>query len=328
MKRRQFICVLGSLAVAWPLVARAEERAMPVIGFLNGASAAAWAPFVSAFRGGLKEAGFAEGQNVVIEYRWADGQYDRLPSLAAELVNRHVAVIAATGGTVSALAAKAATATIPIVFTSGGDDPVKYGLVASLNRPAGNATGMTLSTSVLGAKRLELIRELVPAATVIAVLLNPTSSAAEQNIKDIQMTARALSQQVEILSASIEADFDTAFATVFRRRDRALLVGADPFFNSHRDEIIALASRYGVPAIYEFREFTMAGGLMSYGPDLADAYRQVGVYAGRILKGAKPADLPVVQPTKFELVINLKTAKALGITMPTSILVRADEFIE
>ena len=318
--------VAGGL-LAMPLAALAQATKTPVIGFLNGFSLAEWAHAVAAFHKGLNETGYVEGRNVAIEYRWAEGQFDRLPTLAAELVRRQVTVLVTTGGSVTARAAKAATSTIPIVF-GVGTDPIKLGVVAGLSRPGGNASGVYFLTNELEAKRLGLLRELVPKAAVIGILLNPRGSRAEGQSTDLRAAAGALGQQVRILHASSERELDTAFATVDELRAAALLVGASPVFNAHRDRIVALAARRAIPIIYEQREFAVAGGLMSYGTSLTDATRQVGVYAGRVLKGEKPADLPVVQSTKFEFVINLKTAKALGLTIPQSLLLRADEVIQ
>jgi putative ABC transport system substrate-binding protein len=327
MRRREFITLVGGVAASWPLALRAQQPAMPVIGFLGSASPAPWAQFVAAFRTGLKESGYVEGQNVTVEFRWAEGQYDRLPRMAADLVRRKVAVLVSTGGIPSIAAAKAATSTIPIVFTLGSD-PVKLGVVASLSRPGGNVTGINLFTAVLNTKRLGLLRDMVPTAALIAALVNPKNPATESQTKNIEEATRAVGRQVHFLYASSERDLDTALDALARLRAGALIVASDPFFSGQRDHIIALVARYAIPAIYEQREFAAAGGLMSYSGDFAEAYRQAGIYTGRILKGEKPADLPVMQTTKFEFVINLKTAKALGLEVPPGISAQADEIIE
>jgi len=327
MRRRDLIMLFGSAAAAWPLAVRAQQPAMPVIGFLNSASAGPYRQLVDAFRRGLNETGFVEGRNVMIDYRWAEGRYDRLPGFAADLVRRNVAVIVATGGPPAALAAKAAATTTPIVFITASD-PVKLGLVASLNRPGGNATGAGLFAVAVEPKKLELLHAVVPQAAVIGVLANPGNPNAETITTDLQAAARTLGLQLQVVSASSENDFGAAFATLLEQRAGALVVAADPFFNARRSQLVALAARHAIPAIYEWREFAAAGGLMSYGTVISDAYRQVGVYAGLVLKGEKPANLPVMQPTKFEFVINLGTAKALGLEIPDKLLALADEVIE
>jgi putative tryptophan/tyrosine transport system substrate-binding protein len=327
MRRREFITLLGGAAAAWPIAARAQQAAMPMIGFLSGRSHADSKQMLAALGQGLNEQGFVERQNVTIEYRWADGHYDRLPALAADLVSRQVAVILAVGSVPSPLAAKAATSTIPIVFVVGGD-PVKFGLVATLNRPGGNVTGVSVLSGPLTAKRLELLRELLPQAGIVACLVNPNNPEADSQLMDIRAAAVTFRQEVLILNASTDHELHGAFAMLARERAAGLLVGNDAFFVLRREQLAALAARHAIPAVYFLREFAAAGGLMSYGDSLTDAYRQVGGYVGRILKGAKPADLPVQQSTKVELVINLKSAKALGLEVPSILLARADEVIE
>jgi putative ABC transport system substrate-binding protein len=327
IERRKFLGAVGGAAAAWPLVARAQQPAIPVVGVLSGHSSAEWGQFVAAFNRGLKEVGYVEGQNVSIEYRWAEGHYDRLPALAADLVRRRVAVIAAIGGVNAAFAAKAETSELPIVFITGRD-PVELGFVASLNRPGGNLTGVSLLNDELVPKRLELLRELVPRAATIAILVNPDNRNHPSYVVALDSVARVGGQKVLVLGAGMDPDFEPAFARLVQRRADALVVAADPFFDSRREQIVGLAIRYAVPTIFQWREFVQAGGLISYGTSLADAHRLQGVYSGRLLKGAKAADLPVVQPTKFELFVNLRTAQALRVTVPPSILLRADEVIE
>jgi putative ABC transport system substrate-binding protein len=327
MRRREFITLLGGATATWPLVARAQQPPMPVIGFVNAASPNSYARYLSAFLKGLSETGYVDGQNVTIEYRWAEGRNDRLPAMVADLVQRQVAVIAATP-TVAALAAKSATATIPIVFETGAD-PVKIGLVASLNRPAGNVTGVTQLNEEVAPKRLELLHELVPTANVIALLVNPADpTIAEANSSAVLSAAHTLGLEVRVLNASTERDFDAVFAKLIQLRAGGLVIGGGPFLVSRTQQLAALAAHYAVPAIHETPEFVTAGGLISYGGSTAEAYHLVGVYTGRILKGEKPADLPVQQVTKVELDINLKTAKAFGINVPNTLIGRADEVIE
>jgi putative ABC transport system substrate-binding protein len=327
MRRREFITLLGGASAGWPLAARAQQPVMPAIGFLRSTTAESAKHLVAAYLQGLKEGGFVDGQNVAIEYRWADDQNDRLPALAADLVHRQVTVIAALT-TPAALAAKSTATTIPIVFVTAGD-PIEQGLVASLNRPGGNFTGVTLTNAEVAPKRLQFLHELVPTASGMAILVNPANpSLAESQAREEMSAAHTLGLELHVLRASTEHDFDEAFAKLVQLRAGGLVIGADPFFTSRIERLAEMATHYRVPAIYEFREFTTAGGLLSYGAELTDAYRLAGSYTGRVLKGDKPADLPVQQSTKVELVINLKTAKALGITFPLSLLGRADEVIE
>ena len=327
MKRREFIASAGAAAVGWPFASRAQQ-AVPVIGFLSTESPGQFAHIVVAFRRGLNETGFVEHRNVGIEYRWAEGRYDQLPTLAAELASQRVAVIVATGGTVAGQAAKRATATIPIVVVIG-DDPVRVGLVASVNRPGGNITGVMILSTLLAAKRLELLRDMLPKANVIGALINPTNStSASSQLKDLETAARTIGTELRIVNASNERDLDAGFATLAQQHVDALIVSTDPYYNSRREQIVGLAARHAIPATYAFREFADAGGLISYGTSCAHAYRQAGVYVGRILKGEKPAELPVLQPTTLELIINLKAAKALGLNVPPTLIARADEVIE
>jgi putative tryptophan/tyrosine transport system substrate-binding protein len=330
MKRRAFIAILGGAAASWPLVARAQQPArsqVPLVGFLSSRAPNTEANLVAAFRQGLRDLGYIEGQNLAIEYRWAEGRYEQLPALAADLVRRQVAVLVTAGGAPAAQAAKAATASIPIVFATG-DDPVKLGLVASLNRPGGNATGVAVFVVSLLPKRLQLLRELVPTASTIGLLMNPTAPAAEAQLAEVQAAAHALRVQLDVVNSSTAAEIDQAFSLLGQRRPDALMLGADPFFQVQRAQIVALAARHAIPTMYEWREFVDIGGLISYSPRRTDTMRQMGVYAGRILQGAKPADLPVVQAVKFELVINLKAAKTLGLAVSPTFLARADEVIE
>ena len=327
IKRREFITLLAGAAAAWPLAARAQQPAVPVVGILASVSPAPYAGFIAAIKEGLQQTGYIEGRNVTIEYRWAEGHYDRLPQQAIELVDRGVAVIILVGGGPTIAVAKAATATIPIVFVMG-DDPVKSGAVTALNRPGGNATGVNLLTVAMEAKRLQLLHELVPNVAVVAIIVNPNNPQAAEQLQDLQAAARTLGVEVEVFKAGSPSDIDTAFASLVGRRAGALLVAADAFFNTRREQFVVLTARHALPAIFHFREFAAAGGLMSYGPSLTDAYRQEGIYAVRILKGEKPAEMPVQQAVKIELVINLQTARALGLTIPLPLLGRADEVIE
>jgi putative ABC transport system substrate-binding protein len=327
LKRREFVTLLGGSAAAWPLAARAQQAAVPVIGYLGAQSPAAFASRVTAFRQGLGETGYVEGRNVAIEFRWAEGQHDRLPALAAELVARRVAVIVAPGGAPAAIAAKSVTTTIPIVFEMGAD-PIAMGLVTSLNRPGGNLTGVSSLNVEVTPKRLEILREAIPTATVVAVLLNPTSPTADSQLRNLQEAARALGLQLHVLHASSARDFDAVFATLLQLRASGLVVASDTFFATHSEQLAALTVRHALPAIHQSRDFALAGGLMSYGGSFVESHRQAGVYTGRVLKGDKPADLPVQQVTKVELLINLKTAKALGVTFPLALSGRADQVIE
>ena len=326
MQRREFITLLGGAAVSWPLAVRAQQAAMPVIGFLNSGSSNGFQSLVAAFRQGLLEFGYVEGQNLAIEYRWADGDYEKLPRQAADLVSRRVSAILA-GGPPAVVAAKAATTTIPIVFTSGGD-PVELGFVSSLNQPGGNVTGVSFLVNELGGKRLELLRELVPAATSVGFLANPTRPSFQSEVENAQQGAQALSMKLIVLNASTEAEIDTAFAEFSRRQIAALLLGTDPFFRTRRDQIVALANRLQIATMYNIREYVVAGGLISYAPSLPEVYHEAGSYVAKILKGEKPANLPILQPTKFNLVINLKTAKALGLNVSNQMQLLADEVIE
>jgi ABC-type uncharacterized transport system substrate-binding protein len=325
--RREFIALLGGAAAAWPLAAAHAQQPRQVIGVLGGHTRAQWQPFVTAFQQGLKETGYVEGENVSTEYRWAEGHYDRLPAFATELVGHKVAVIAAIGGVNSALAAKAATSQIPVVFLTGRD-PVELGFVESLNRPGGNLTGVSMLNDELVAKRLELLRELVPNAATIAFLVNPNNRNHQAHVRALEAIAHAGGQQLIVLGAASDRDFESAFSTLVQRGVEGLVVAPDPFLDSQRERLVRLTMGHTVPAIFQWREFVQAGGLISYGMSLTDAHRQMGIYTGKILRGARPADLPVVQPAKFELFVNLKTAKTLGLTVPTSILLRADEVIE
>jgi putative tryptophan/tyrosine transport system substrate-binding protein len=327
MRRRQFIAFLSGIAVAWSRATRAQAPKKPEIGFLSSGSQQTFAPFAAALLQGLHETGYVEGQNIAIEYRWAEGQYDRLSTMADELVRLPVAVIATSGGTVAAHAAKAATATIPIVFGTA-DDPVAIGLVASLNRPGGNLTGVAFLSTELAGKRLEFLRQLVPQAESVAVLVNPNSPESETIARDTQEAANTIGAKVLVLEASTEGEIDAAFTTLKRERVGALIVGTDPFFYIRRNQLVALAARNAVPTVYPLREFVTTGGLISYGTSFTEGYREMGAYVGRILKGEKPADLPVIQPTKFEMVINLRTAKELGLAVPPTLLAIADEVIE
>jgi putative ABC transport system substrate-binding protein len=327
IERRQFISALGAAAVAWPLAARAQQPAMPTVGFLNSGASDTWTRFVIAFRQGLKEAGYVENHNVVVEYRWANGRYDDLPALASELVQLKAAVIIATGGMVTAVAAKKASSAIPIVFVNGSD-PIKFGLVSSFNRPGGNVTGVSFLTNQLEAKRLELLHEVIPSSSKVALLVNPNNADVKSQLIEVQSAARSLGLEILVLNALTESDIEMSFATLIQQRAGALLVGSDALLFSRRAQLVALAARHAIPAIYMLRDFVSAGGLMSYGTSVADAYRLAGTYVGRILKGEKVGDLPVQESVRVELVINLKAGKALGLTFPITLLGRADEVIE
>ena len=327
MKRRKFMALMGGAAVLWPLGTRAQQPAMPVIGWLSARSPAEAASVLQAFRQGLGQVGYFEGKNVTIEYRWAEGRYERLPALAAELVSHQVALIAATGGEPSPLAAKAATTTIPIVCTLGGD-PVETGLVASLNRPGGNLTGTTVMTLEMASKRVDLLHQVAPTATAVAMLINPKFIPASAEAREVQNAARSLGIDINLLNASTESEIDAAFTTIVEQRNGALIIGTDPFLLGQRDQVVRLAARHMIPTMYFLREFVEAGGLMSYGPNIANGYRQAGVYTGLILNGANPAVLPIVRPTQFQLYLNLKTAKAQGLQIPPLLLALADEVIE
>lgn len=327
MRRRTAITFLGGTVTTWQVAGQTQQPALPLIGFLSGASAAPFVHLVAAFRQGLSDSGFVEGQNVAIEYRWAENRYERLPEMANELVRRHVTVLVASGGDRAALAAQAASTSIPIIFSAGGD-PVANGLVASLGRPGANLTGVSLLTTLLEAKRLSLLREALPTATRIGLLVNPGGTVVQSMVQESEQAARSLGVRLLVVKAQAESEFEAAFASLLQQRADALVVLNSAFFNSRRDQLVALAARHRLPTVYEFREFALAGGLMSYGTDLGAMYRQIGVYTGRILKGAKPGDLPILQPTQFQLVVNLKTARALGLTIPQALLLRADEVIQ
>jgi ABC-type uncharacterized transport system substrate-binding protein len=328
VKRRQFISLLGGAAAAWPFAARAQQPAMPVIGYLHSLSRSELNEVVEAFLGGLRGAGFVDGHNVAIEYRFAEGRFERLPEMAADLVRRGVDVLAASGGSPSVLAAKAATTTIPIVFMTGDIDPVQAGIVASLSRPGGNITGVSLLGGFLGPKRLEILREIVPGSAVVAVLVNPSNRNADPDVKEVEAAVRAAGLKLVVARATANTEFEPVFASLAQQQVDALVVTADPIFTHRRAKLTALTAAHRIPAIYQWPDFVKVGGLVSYGTTLAEASRQVGTYAGRVLKGARPADLPVTQPTKFHLVVNLKAAKALGLEVPPTLLARADEVIE